>query len=231
MEPLALALTRHRPPKSRASRGYNAMALAGILKLGPPLVGFGAFAIAALAMSTLVLSQSAKATPINDPAFVETLTNNCPSNCASVALASDPGPGGRTTVEFTFNSTIPSVVAGDVKVTEFGSATVGDVIRFENINNVAVAFIYSNDVGLPADVGLPSAFQTNTLTIAENSAGFAGPFTPTSGQPGFCGTCGTAPTYALTSLDVPEPGTLLLLGSGLFAANVVRRWRKKTAQV
>jgi PEP-CTERM motif-containing protein len=226
------ALARHRPAKSRGSRGYNATTPAGILKFGSRLVGFGAFMTIAIATSMLVLNQPAKATPINDPVFVETLTNNCPANCASVALASDPGPGGRTTVEFTFNSTIPSVVAGDVKVTEFGSSTVGDVIRFENISSVAVAFIYSNDIGLPADVGLPSAFQTNTLTIAENSAGLAGPFTPTSGQPGFCGTsCATAPTYGLISLDIPEPGTLLLLGSGLFAANVVRRWKKKVAQV
>jgi hypothetical protein len=193
------------------------------------VVGFGAFATVAITTSMLVLSPPAKATPINDPAFVETLTNSCPANCASVALGMDP-LSGKTTVEFIFNSTIPSVVAGDIKVTEFGSSTVGDVIRFENINSAAVAFIFSNDVGLPADVGLPS-FQTNTTTIAENSAGFAGPFTPTSGLPGFCASCATAPTYALTSPDlVPEPGTLLLLGSGLLAGTFARRWKKKGAQ-
>ena len=197
--------------------------------MGSRVVGFGALATVAITTSVLVLSPPAKATPINDPAFVETLTNSCPANCASVALGTDP-LSGKTTVEFTFNSTIPSVVAGDVKVTEFGSSTVGDVIRFENISNAAVAFIFSNDVGLPADVGLPS-FQTNTTTIAENSAGFAGPFTPTSGLPGFCASCATAPTYALTSPDlVPEPGTLLLLGSGLLAGTFARRWKKKEAQ-
>ena len=35
--------------------------------------------------------------------------------------------------------------------------------------------IYSNDIatGLAADVGLPSSFQSNFVTIAENSAGLA----------------------------------------------------------
>jgi len=124
-------------------------------------------------VSIFALSQSAEAVPI-DPAFVETLTNSCPAGCASVALATDP-IGGVTTVEFTLNSTIPSVVAGDVKITEFGSSTVGDVIRFENIGGKAVAFIYSNDIagGLAADVGLPGSFQSNTVTISENSTGFA----------------------------------------------------------
>lgn len=207
------------------------MTLTGILNFGSRVVGFGAFATVAIAASMLVLSQQAKATPINDPAFVETLTNSCPANCAGVTLATDP-IGGKTTVEFIFNATIPSVVAGDVKVTEFGSSTVGDVIRFENISgSSAVAFIYSNDIGLPADVGLPATFQTNTITISENNVGFAGPFTPTAGQPGFCATCATAPTYALTSVDIPEPGTLLLLGSGLLAGTFARRWKKKRAQV
>ena len=203
------------------------MPLTGILKFGSRVVGFGALATVAITTSMLVLSPPAKATPINDPAFVETLTNSCPANCASVALGTDP-LSGKTTVEFTFNSTIPSVVAGDIKVTEFGSSTVGDVIRFENISSAAVAFIFSNDVGLPADVGLPS-FQTNTVTIAESSAGFAGPFTPSSGQPGFCAACTTTPaTYGLTSPDlVPEPGTLLLLGSGLLAGTFAKRWKKK----
>ena len=71
------------------------------------------------AVSILALSQAAKATPIapgDDPAFVETVTNSCPANCGSVALATDPFPGGLTTVRYTFNSTIPSVVAGDVKI-------------------------------------------------------------------------------------------------------------------
>jgi hypothetical protein len=80
------ALARRRPTKSRASREYDTMTQAGILKFGSRVVGFGALATVAITTSMLVLSPPATATPINDPAFVETLTNSCPANCASVAL-------------------------------------------------------------------------------------------------------------------------------------------------
>ena len=174
-----------------------------------------------------------------DPTFNETVTNNCPSNCISVGLATDP-LSGKTTVEYTFyNSSnvttnhvaIPTVVAGDVLVREFGTSTIGDVIRFENISGSAVAFIFSNDIGLPADVGLPS-FQTNTITISENSSDFAGPVFPTTGQPGECASCGSGNVgYALQSASIPEPGTLFLMVSGLLAGTFARRWKKKAAQV
>jgi hypothetical protein len=160
-----------------------------------------------------------------DPAFVESVTNTCSANCASVTLAVDP-LSGITTVEYTFNSTIPQVVAGDVKIREFGSSTIGDLIRFEDTSSSsAVAFIYSNDIatGLAADVGLPVSFQSNSVTISENSSGFA-QFTPTSGQPGFCATCATGLTFGLSSPDpVPAPVVggglpgLLFAGGGLLA--------------
>ena len=46
-------------------------------------------------LSVLVLGQSAKADPIQDPALNEAmgLTNTCPANCASVSLATDRSRG------------------------------------------------------------------------------------------------------------------------------------------
>jgi hypothetical protein len=98
------------------------------------------------AMSMLALSPANA--DVVDPFFTEALSNTCPSNCGSVSVGGDP-LSGLTTLKFTFNSTIPSVIEGDVEVTEFGSSTVGDLIRFENLGagpTVAVAFIFSDDI-------------------------------------------------------------------------------------
>jgi len=91
-------------------------------------------------------SRPVKADLINHPPFVETVTNTCPAGCASVGLATDP-ISGISTVEFIFNSTIPTVVVGDVKVQEFAGTAIGDVIRFENISGKGVAFIFSVHLG------------------------------------------------------------------------------------
>ena len=187
-------------------------------------------------ISALALSQPAWAQEGTDPAFQEFVGNSCPSNCASSLLALDP-ISGLTTVEYIFNSTIPSVVAGDVDITEFGTTTVGDLIRFEDNGGKADAFIFSDiGGGQAADVGIPAPYPglTNAVTIAEASNGNSALYTPISGQPGFCAACtggaglANKPAYELLdSLDVPEPGTLSVLGTGCLMLFRIARRRKR----
>lgn len=139
--------------------------------------------------------------------FGESLTGaSCFAPCSSVTTGQDP-VSGLTTLEYILDPTLPITAPGDFLIEEFGSSTIGDVLRFENnLSGDAAVFVYSNDVtgGLTADVGLPPSFLSHTHTLSEDSNGLVGPYTMTASDPGGPYTF----TFEFTSTDVPEPSTL-----------------------
>jgi hypothetical protein len=132
----------------------------------------------------------------------------------SFTLGFDPGPGGLSGVliyELPF-----SALQGDIFLTDadFFGLTL-DVVRF---NGNGTLIFYSDNIGgfdsLGDTTGPPRGNYTNMVTIPElgpegnNGAIYA----PTSSQPGWDP---SIPTYHFISDSVPEPGPLLLLGTGL----------------
>jgi hypothetical protein len=138
-------------------------------------------------------------------------------------LQADPGPGGLSSV-MTYNLLgPPSLVAGDVLLTEGVGGPVFDVVRFNPAGTgspsyAASLLFYSDNVdGFDALADTPSppgSFYTNTITIPELGTELdnGAIYTPTAGEPGFV--AGFSVTYDLIS-DVPEPPSWSLLGVAL----------------
>jgi hypothetical protein len=188
---------------------------------------------------------------VTPPAFAQfTVTLTFDENCngsyrdslgLSLALPCsqipDPGPGGLNNALFYSMLNPPGLVAGDVLIMEPPSDTLlSDILRFDPVTQGGGVFVYSDiDADSPpvlADIGFPTSYNTNTLTIDEG--GVEGVwngviYRPTPGQPGFvAGSAGPVTynfgpvPYNFTSDAAPEPATGLLLLAPL-AALVLRR--------
>jgi len=155
-------------------------------------------------------------------------------------LLADPGPGGLPNA-LTY-TTPAGLVVGDLLLQEPGGAE-SDLIRW-NANSTLVFYSDFSDTdidpitGLPrqdmADIGLPGASYPNGVSVIETGL-FGQPYSeltngyvyvPLPGQPGFNpNNPGNPPTYIIVS-DIPEPGTVALVGLSLVGVLAVIRRKK-----
>jgi hypothetical protein len=154
-------------------------------------------------------------------------------------LMNDPGPGGLL-LALTY-TTPAGLVVGDLLLHEPGTGE-SDLIRW---NNNATLVFYSDiptepgEIPNDGDIGLPGASYPNGISVMEaglvlqpvpmmvpySENGMNGYiYTPLAGQPGYnAANPGNPATYIIIS-DIPEPGTMMLVGlslAGLLA--VIRR--------
>lgn len=149
-------------------------------------------------------------------------------------MKADPGPGGRSSALTYSLLGPPSLVAGDLVLSEPGGDALSDIIRFNPLNTdtqypASLVFYSDNLDGSDslANTGFPASLYTNVVRATEvgveGSNGFT--YTPTDGQPGFV--AGFNVTYDITSDAVPEPASasLVVLAGALLLAG--RRWMKR----
>lgn len=148
-------------------------------------------------------------------------------------LQNDPGPGG---LPLALTYTTPAgLVVGDLLLHEPGGAE-SDLIRW-NANGTLVFYSDLPEPGeIPelADIGLPgqtyggiSVTETGLFGAPYSETGTNGyVYIPLAGQPGYDpNNPGNQPTYTFIS-DVPEPGTVALVGLSLVGMLAVIRRKK-----
>jgi hypothetical protein len=152
-------------------------------------------------------------------------------------MQADPGPGGLASA-LTYNlQGPPSLVAGDVFMTDPGEDSTSDIIRFNPAGTgsadyeASLVFYSDNSAGVTAlaDTGFPTSFYTNTVTIPEvvSGGGSGAVYTPNSSQPGYV--TGFLVTYDITSdtSAVPEPASISLIALAGGALLAGKRWIKR----
>jgi hypothetical protein len=201
-----------------------------------------AFAIALSALSTTAHADTITGNPlitVNEQGVGTLLFPAGPFPTVGV-LIPDPGPGGLAAA-LTYNLLgPPNLVAGDVLILD-SVGVLSDIIRFNPAGTGAPGYpaslVFYSDLpaepGYLADTGFPSALYANNITFLEVGPE-EGPnglvYIPTSTQPGYV--AGFAVTYNIQSdnTPIPEPATMVLLGSGLVGAFRARSRQKPRAK-
>jgi hypothetical protein len=124
----------------------------------------------------------------------------------------------------TLEYTLPFAgVVGDLLITDPSSSQVSDILRFDG--NFHVFFFSETGGGGLADVGLPTALQANTATVAEigtEGVSTYANYTPTANQPGYK-PAAPGMQYHIIS-DVPEPSVMIL---GTLGGSLLLFWRTR----